>query len=359
MVCGATNPVTFTINNNNNTTGITGYTWNVGTVPNGWLYNGSAAPATIAVTSTTLSPLTLTPDCGKALSNVSAIVTANGNNYNTTNSSTVSITQPSFSISGSSSLCSGSGSYSVTGMPCNASVAWAAPPSNMANLSSLTASPTTMTYAGTSGSFTLSANVTACNITTPVTLPVHVGPYTSSNYSLSVNGVVSSNPLYWCSNQNYTFSVLGGSGSNYNWSVPSGWSILYNNGTPLALRSPSGTTPATGTVSVSFTEPCGTIVTLNKTVAYSNNGCSGSSIYSVSPNPASTNITIACISLQTYCNIAAVQITDINGTVMSSQSWSYTNQQVQMPVYFLQNGTYIARIYSGTQWYSVTFFVQH
>jgi hypothetical protein len=47
LACGASTPVTFTIDNSNNTSGISDYTWNLGATPNGWLYNGNPAPATI------------------------------------------------------------------------------------------------------------------------------------------------------------------------------------------------------------------------------------------------------------------------------------------------------------------------
>ncbi|MBI1780791.1 MAG: hypothetical protein HYR66_05420 [Sphingobacteriales bacterium] len=354
MSCGATAPITFTINNNASTPGITGYTWNIGATPNGWIYNGNPAPASIPITATSLSPLALTPDCGKTLSSVSATVTANTNNYNTSNSATVSITQPTYSIIGNSSLCSGNTNYTLNGLVCNSSIAWTAPPSNLGTLSSLTTSPTTLTFGGTSGNFTLTANITSCGVATPVTLPVHVGAYTSSDYTLSGNN----GSMYWCPNQTISFSVSGAGSSNYNWTPPTGWTIVYNGGSYVAIKAPSSPNPPTGTLSVSFTEPCGTTITLNKFLAYSSSACT-TSPYTVTPNPASSYITIACASLQTYCNISAVQITDMYGTVLSSASWPYTNQSVQMPVYFLQNGTYIARTYSGTQWYSNTFMVQH
>lgn len=352
LSCGSTTPITFTINNQNNTSNITGYTWNLGATPNGWnLPNGTAAPATYSTG--TANTLTLTPVCGSVQKNILATVTANGNNYNT-NSSTITITQPSLSISGNSVLCSGSASYTINGLPCNASILWISPPAGMGSLSSLTTSPTTLTYGGTSGNFTLTSNVTSCGATTPVTFPVHVGAYTSSDYTLSGNN----GSMYWCPNQNITFTVSGTGSSNYNWTLPTGWTMNYNGGSYVSIKAPSSSNPSTGTLTVSFTEPCGTVITLNKFLAYSSSACT-SSPYTVSPNPASSTITIACASLQTYCNIAAVQITDLYGTVKSSQSWPYTNQQVQMSVSFLTNGTYIAKIYDGTQWYSNQFIVQH
>ncbi len=358
LTCGATTPVTYTVNNGNNTTGITGYNWNLGATPNGWLYNGNPAPATVT-TGATINTLTLTPDCGKVLSSISATVAANGANYNT-NSASISILQPSYSISGSNSICSASTNYTINGLVCNSSIAWSSPPAGLATLSSLTTSPTTLTYGGTSGSFSLTANVTSCGVQTPVTLPVHVGPYSVADYVLSGNN----GSIYWCPNQTMSFGVSGANGvngatgTNYTWSLPTGFTVVYNGGSYVAIKAPSSTYPPTGSLSVNFTEPCGTTVTKSVFLAYSSSACGSSSPYTVSPNPASSYLTISCISLQNNCNIAAVQITNLGGTVLSSNSWNNTNQTVQVPVYFLSPGTYIARTYNGTQWYANQFIKQ-
>lgn len=354
VACGSITPVTFTATGSNIPNGATvSYNWNLG-ANNKWKYNGSAAPSTISTGAT--NTLTLSPICGSALSTVSATATVNGTAYNT-NSFAVSITQPSLSITGNSSLCSGSSNYTINGLPCSATIAWTPPPSNLGHLSTLTSSPTTLTYGGTIGSFTLTANVTSCGVSQPVTLPVHVGTYVSSDYTLSWNN---GTPPYYCPNQTIAFTLSGGAtGSNYNWTWPTGWTLVSSGTTSVILKTPSSQ-GSTGNVIVNFTEPCGTSVSKSFFVAYSSSACGSSSTpYTISPNPASSTITIACTSLQTYCNIAAVQITDIYGNIKSSQSWNYTNQQVQMPVSFLTNGTYIAKTYDGTTWYSNQFVVQH
>lgn len=125
--CGSTIPQTFTVANVNNTTGITDYTWDLSSAGNGWLYNGSAAAQTISTG--TNNTITLTPVCGSTQSNIKAVVTANGNTYNT-NSSAITYTQPTYSISGSNVFCSGSSVYTVTGLPCNGSVTWSADPAS-------------------------------------------------------------------------------------------------------------------------------------------------------------------------------------------------------------------------------------
>ena len=352
IACGATTATTFTVSG---TAGASNYTFNLG-ANNGWLYGGSPAPRTIPMG--TVNSITLTPDCGKPLNNVSATVTLNSTNY-TTNTSTITVTPPSLSITGSNSLCSGSGIYSIAGLPCNASVAWTAPPSAQGSLSPLSGGTTTLSYGGTPGDITLTANVNSCGASQTLTLPVRVGGYTANDYSLSWNA---GTPPYYCLNQTITFTLSGGgAGSNYSWSAPYGWTLNYNGGSYAVFRTPSSTGyPPTGSVTVTFTEPCGSTISKSFQTVYSSNYCgTPGSPYTISPNPASSTITIACASLQTYCNISQVQITDLYGTLKASQSWPYTNQSVQMSVSNLANGTYIAKVYNGTQWYSNQFVVQH
>ena len=45
--CGATTPVNFTVTNSGSSTTVSGFSWNLGSASNGWLYDGSVAPATI------------------------------------------------------------------------------------------------------------------------------------------------------------------------------------------------------------------------------------------------------------------------------------------------------------------------
>jgi len=352
--CGTTPPITFTINNLDNAIGITAYTFDLGP-NNGWLYNGFPAPATIPAGTT--NTVTLTPDCGKALSGVKAIVTARGINFNSINTATIA-TPVSLSIGGNTLVCSGSTTYTMNGLPCNASITWTSPPAAQGSLNPLNSSPTTFTYGGTPGNFTLSAEVIACGATKTVTLPVHAGPYTYDDYTITWNA---GTPPYYCLNKTITFTLNGPFGSNYNWSVPIGWTLLYNGGSYAVLKTPTSTGyPPTGSVTVTFTEPCGNTITKSFQTVYSSSYCGSSgSPYTISPNPASSTITIACTNLQTYCNISSVQITDLYGQVKASQSWPYTNQSVQMNVSFLPNGTYIAKVYDGSQWYSNQFIVQH
>lgn len=117
ITCGSTTPVTYTVENVYSASGITDYTWNLGSTPNGWIYNGSPAPPSISTN--TSNTITLIPVCGFSQSNISATVTVNGISC-ITNTIVISQTQPAMDINGNSFLCSGNESYQLNGVPCNA-----------------------------------------------------------------------------------------------------------------------------------------------------------------------------------------------------------------------------------------------
>ena len=344
-------PLTFTVTNGANTPNVTNHTWNLGN-NNGWLFNGTPAPAIVSTGTT--NTLTLTPDCGKALSNVSATVTAGGNNFNT-NTATVSISQPTYSINGSAAVCSGSNNYSINGLVCNSSVLWTAPPSNLATLSSLTTSPTTLTATGTSGNFTLVANVTSCGVTTPLTLAVRTGGYTSSDYTLT-GGNSSTQPLYWCPGKSYSFSI-NGLGSNYLWTPPSGWSMGYGGGYFQVMNAPTSTYPPTGSASVTFTEPCGTTITKTFFAAYSSTACTGTDPrFTYAPNPAPSYLNVAVASGYSNVYIKRIQIQSVStGFTVFDQSYGLFVTSTYIATSSFNTGTYSLRIYDGSVWANYQF----
>jgi hypothetical protein len=347
--CGSSVPLTFTVTGSNIPNGATvSYNWNLG-ANNGWNYNGSAAPSTIMSGAT--NTLTLTPVCGTVQNNISVTATVNGTNYNT-NSTGISYSQPSLSIIGNSSLCNGSTDYIINGLVCNSSVVWTAPPSNLATLSSLTTSPTTLTYGGSSGNFTLTANVTSCGITTPVTLPVRVGSFTASDYTLTANSSLNQ-PLLWCPNTTYGFS-LSGPASNYLWTVPTGWTSTYNGGYINTMRSPSGSTPPTATIQVAFTEPCGTSLTKTFFAAFSSSACIGTDPrFTYSPNPAPSFLNVAVASgFTSTTRIRRIQIIR-NSTATTVFDQSYGTPGVTsafISTSSFQTGTHTLRIFDGSTW---------
>lgn len=357
ITCGSQTPVTFSVTNVNNTTGVTDYTFNVGTTPNDWLLpNGSAAPATIDAG--TSPSLTLTPTCGGTLTSVSATVTVNGTTVNTANSASVTINQPTMSIvsaSGSSTVCS-SDNYSIPTLPCNASVVWSVSPSGIVTPSSPTGPTTSLTNTGTSGNITLSAAVTSCGGTQTLTMPLHIGGYTSSDYNL-VNNTTNSN--FYCVGKSISFSVTGAAASNYVWTIPPGWQTLYGgNGNNYDAILP--TTTPTGTVSVNFTEPCGTTVTENTFLAYSNNVCvNNDPRYGYSPNPAPTNLNVYVNSAYlTNTFFTQIQLIQINtGSLVFSQNYGSYTQNATIYMGSFPTGSYTLRVFDGSVW--ATYIIMH
>lgn len=209
----------------------------------------------------------------------------------------------------------------------------------------------------------MTADVTSCGVATPVTLPVHVGAYTSSDYTLSGNN----GSMYWCPNQTISFSVSGAGSSNYSWTPPTGWTIVYNGGSYVAIKAPSSSNPPTGSLSVSFTEPCGTTVTESTFLAYSSSACNTSDPrFKVYPNPASSYLNVEVDQTQpnnSNTHIVGVQLLNQYGTLVYNQSYPNSPGNfylaVQIPVYNQANGNYTLRVYDGTQWSSYTITVQH
>lgn len=353
FACGSSAAINLAVNNVYGTTGVTDYTWNLGATPNGWLYNNVAAPATVSTGAT--NTIALTPVCNTIPKNVSTTVTANGIAYNT-NTSTVSITQPSMSINGSSNFCSGSSPYSITGLPCNATVSWSATPTGIVTPSTSTSTTPSFTQTG-NGTVTLTATVTSCGATQPaLTKSVKVGGYTSSDYTMTANSS-STQPLYWCPNITYGFSV-NGPGTNYVWTVPTGWTSTYNGGYVNSMRAPAGNTPPTGTVSVSFTEPCGTTITKSFFAAYSSSACTGTDPrFTYSPNPAPSYLNVAVASGYTSTvSIKRIQIVSVStGTTVFDQSYGSGVLSAYITTSGFQTGNYNLRIYDGSAWATYQF----
>lgn len=354
--CGTTLPQTFEINNPNGIPSVTQYIWNLGT-NNNWLYNGSPAAATISTG--TIPTITLTPKCGKKQSNVYATITAGGIDFLTTNTASISISQPSLSINGESSICNGSTSYTINGLVCKSKITWTQPPQGFGTLNNTTTSTTTYTTGTSNGNFTLTSNVKSCDVTQTVTKNIHVGSYLSTDYIF--NGNNGSN--YWCPNNNYTFGVGPNEGvpaaTNFVWTVPTGWTTIYIGSTYIVIRSPSGTTPATGSLSVTFNEPCGAQLNKNFFLAYNATSCSGKkAFFSISPNPASSSILVKFDDFSLENNKGKIQITDLLGNIKSTLNL-INNKPIKISVLELMNGNYIIKLFDGTFWHAEHLIVQH
>ncbi|MBK6937896.1 MAG: hypothetical protein IPH18_14185 [Chitinophagaceae bacterium] len=356
VACGSTSPVVFTIDNTSSLTGITGYMWELGN-NNNWTYNGSPAPSSIYTTTNTL---TLSPVCGTSLVSPSAsvVLTNAGNTCNIpVPAPTLTVTAPSLSIQGTQSLCSGTENYLIVGAPCNSPAIWSIEPgTGIANLNSTNGVSTSLTKVS-DGKIVLTAKVASCATEYPVTLPIQVGTYTSSDFTLTASSG-SNGYLSWCPNTTYGFT-LGGPASNYSWYYPTGWTPNYISGYICAIRSPSTSYPPTGDVSCTFTEPCGTTISKTIFVAYSSSGCSPITepAYTYWPNPVTYSISVSVSSANMgLITIRAIEIVNAsNYMTVFSQNYGTGVTNTSVTTYYYQPGNYLLRVYDGTTWRTYQF----
>ncbi len=347
ITCGSTTPVTFTVNNGGGTTGVTGYTWNLGSASNGWLYNGGAAPATIP-TGATVNSITLTPVCGSALSNISATVATNGINYNT-NTSTVTITQPTLTINGGSSFCSGSPSYSINNLPCNSTVSWQANPLGIVSISCPTC-PQTNLSRNTDGQVTLTATVTTgCGQPSVTPKAITVGAVPLSSYSIIGAATVYADAGYY-----YTLKFPNGvlTPNNIFWRVPSGWSITYGQGTANITVLTGNTS---GPVQVNFDNVCGESTGIFKMVLIGEGGpaplrMSMVNAFDISPNPSKGRFTVTLTSIHNNASIKEIIVVNKMGAPVYQQKFTNNQKTQTIQLANLPTDIYTVKIFDGTAW---------
>jgi hypothetical protein len=348
------------------TTGITNFTWNLGSASNSWLYNGNPAPQTIS-TGTTGS-ISLTPVCGKVQTNVLATVTANGNNYNT-NTSTVSITPPTMSINGSNTICSGSSSYQIDGLPCNSKVVWSAGPLGVVSFNP-NANPVTLTQTG-NGIITLTATVSNVCGGNPIVIsksniivgaPASVGIDVGAGYTNMEN---CSDPtdfkvLYNAVDHNYSgyLNVAASNATSLSWTVVSNYSVPYwgwstsNNGHKLYVSQ----TLANQYLSLKVTasNACGSI---NNIFNFGSNVCplieqftGGGDNYLLAPNPAANNVTVSVNNAaknSEAASFAQIRVYDGTGNLKKQLNYGGGARQAQINVADLQPVYYYIEISNG------------
>lgn len=357
--CGSTTPITFTATGTNIPSGATvSYSWNLGTTSNGWLYNGNPAPQIIS-TSTT-NTLTLTPVCGATQSSVSATASINSTNYNT-NTSAVSVIAPSLTIQGNSSFCSGTSVYSLVGtIPCNATVTWSASPSGIVSLSPSGGS-VTATKVG-DGIATLTATVNACN-NFAVSQPIAVGmPLIYNSYYVTNEGSSTLNEWTGGPGNENEFCYHGiPTDVVTNMNIQHGsavWEKIYpttfgglvwsQDGGNLVMAFKSKTYQPIFRLTVS--NACGVVTKDYKFVPVD---CG--EMFMVSPNPATSNITVATvenkglIAPKDFANdktFSEIKILDLQGNLKKQQRFNKA-KQATINISALPLGIYMIEISNG------------
>jgi hypothetical protein len=365
LSCGATTSMTFTVNNPDGISTVTGYTWNLGSNNNGWNYNGSPAPQTITTTTNTL---TLTPNCSNP-GQVQVSPSVEGAVWNTY-SINIPSNIPSLSVTGNDYLCSSDQTYNITNLPCGSTISWNAP-SPAGIVTQTVVGNTVSLHKIGNGLVNISASVQACGQTIAVTSKnVNVGVFISGFYTVIANSWYQPGyqfdlnygaSMTLAKNDDATFIChLTNSGlSNINWTW-SGYSpinpIIGNNGLGLTFhKTVPGTSWSSNTTNwtISANHPCGT---LYKTIPFQVTA-SGSfspvqtSVYLIAPNPATTNITITIRTpesgLKTHSSFDKVNIYDQSGLLKLHRDLGNTTSTV-IDLSSLPAGNYYVEIIDGS-----------
>ena len=327
-VCGTALTQTFTVNNVYNSTGVTGYTWNLG-ANNGWSFSGSPAPSTITTPTNTL---TLTANsCVGSLSNVSATAIIGTTGYNT-NAVSTTITAPTLSINGPTTVCSAS-TYSINNLPCNATVAWSVSNPNLATLNTQNSQATITPVTNTNGAVTLTANVSGstCSAAMQLQQVINLGyPYlTGGTYVNTFDNSTNSMGFYPA----ITNPACTGYYINTTMGITGATSVVW--------------TKLSSTNTVNFTQTGNDIrfylYAPNQYVLFqltAGNSCGSSSqqykwlssdcggvcnSFAISPNPAKTSINISTPNITAPCSVAVASLSAAN-TSSSTRSTSSTRE---------------------------------
>lgn len=364
VVCGKVNPVTLTVNNVNNTPGVTGYTWNLG-AGNTWFYNGSVAPATI---STTTNTLILSPTCGIIPTSVTASVSAGINSY-PTNTATISSVNETLSITGSSPLCSGSAIYSVLNLPiCGATVNnWNATPSGIVQITDNGNNTATISKLA-DGQVTVTATVNLTNPCNTSTVNLSVPLSTSgtqpsgyyiinSNYNQPIQRPLYTNnsPIWLPPNQSFGVTVYM-TNPYINWaraasSFPFSWS---SSATQLNFTGTAGSTAynqRNGTFELTANTGCGVTTTAFTWPVIVQ---SGGFRIAASPNPVKDNLAVSLFNESTEVKglskteTITISLYNLNSTI-AIKTWTFKNTQLKFNLNLsdIKHGYYILKVQKG------------
>lgn len=206
FVCGTPQTRTFTVSTSSSNSCSTSYNWSLGT-NNGWLYNGSPAPASF---STTTSSITLTSVNANILpSPVSVVPVLNGIAQSPRNCTTAfspfTITP---SITGAAALCPTSiqSVYSIINAGSGNTVSWSLSNNSLAII--LSSSNTSATVKGLiNGTVSLQATVTNPCGQVVSTLPININIVANSNsITAPISYVTNTDMLKFCMNPQNTIT---------------------------------------------------------------------------------------------------------------------------------------------------------
>jgi hypothetical protein len=267
-------------------------------------------------------------------------------------------------IYGPSLLCA-SENYSVSNLPTGSTITWSCS-SNM-TISDIHSNPCTVSKYS-NGPGTLEASISSSCINYSLSMPIHTGPYSSSNYP--INGPSS---VQCSTNVYYSIPPLAGV-TSINWVYPSSWTYISGqNSQNLTLR--TGQSGSGGSVMVGVDNTCGHSGSYSSKYTNVYGTCTYNLI--VTPNPASDEIKIEIPEEQLITESIDDQTGDITQnystteephsyrvTIIDDYGKSYVNVEkysktFTLPVQHLKNGNYFITIIEGSHIYSSALIINH
>jgi hypothetical protein len=226
VICDSTSPVTFSVNNFNNSSGNLSFNWEVGS---GWERNGNpVSNFTTTTNSISLKPTSYPP------SNLSVTPVLDGVSYTKlTTSVSVGNFNPNYIITGSTNLCNAD-TYSVNNLPSGTNiVSWSSSNPNIVSLNTTNLNQPIVSKID-NGNVTISAVLeNSCGQIATITKNIEVG--LSSINSLIITGSESI-----CNNRVKTYSLNLSAHpcvNNVNWSVSPNITILSQTTNSITVES--------------------------------------------------------------------------------------------------------------------------
>ena len=357
---GTSTTQTFTVNNVNNSLNVTGYTWNLGTTPNGWLYNGFAAPAVISTTTNTISLSSVT--CANTISNISAIAIIGTTSY-PTNSCLVLLSEPSYIINGSNLQCTATTqTYSLNTNPCNNNVVWSVNNSMVKlipNGSSVDVSTNTLN----GGSFSLTANITGVNGTVIISKQISVGP------PPPITNIQTTYSRFKCNVIKYIFTVIGAeSATNYQWyyrniTKGTGFTLFKNSSANFANSPVNDGSCDQIEIRVDATNACSItpvqyLFPSDLCPPFVDGSCTPTTALTVSPNPSTSNIHLKLVDQPNVIpanthqkKIMTIRIVDKMGHIKKTLNGNGFDEMT-IDLSSLPTDIYTILVFNGKEWIS-------
>lgn len=278
----------------------------------------------------------------------------------TTNTTDISLlstsSNPSLTITGNQSFCSGTSSYTLNnnGMPYTGNVAWVSSDPTIASISP-SGNPATLTKNG-NGQVTITATITQCGNQFTHNLIIDVGLPEAPEF-IEIYGNGADDPLYLCPGGYRAEAFTTKSYPNFEWLLPSTWTSSVSGGNNPFVVGTLGfdipihvySLPSTEYMRVRTINGCGYSTPVFLEVG---TDCGGyrMSNYTISPNPAKGHIKIDGSKHNKI--IREIQLVDKLGNIKLISKFSQDTKFVNLNISKLSPDIYYIKIYDGHKWES-------